>query len=66
MTDYEREAREAFVEWTRDRPEIRRIAIVIRKPVWRMVISAMSIASSRTMRAFDDVASARAWLAEKS
>jgi len=62
MTDYEREARDAFVEWSRSRPNMKRIAIVVNKPMWRMVISAMGIASRRDMRAFDTPESAMKWL----
>lgn len=62
MTDYEREARDAFVEWGRSRTRMKRVAIVVKKPVWRMVISAMSIASSRDMRAFDTIEAATKWL----
>ena len=63
MTDYEREARTVFVEWSRKRKKtLERIAIVVSKPVWRMVIGAMSVAASMDMRAFETVAEATAWL----
>ncbi|HEX4513268.1 MAG TPA: STAS/SEC14 domain-containing protein [Polyangiaceae bacterium] len=66
MTDYERDAREAFVEWSRSRPSIKRIAIVVNNPLWRMVISAMGIASRRDMRAFDNAESAMKWLDDRA
>ena len=43
---------------------MKRIAIVVHKPVWRMVISAMGIASRRDMRAFDTMDGAKKWLDE--
>jgi len=63
MTDYDAEARTAFVAWNeRTRGRIQRVAIVTDKPIWRMVISAMGVASRQKMKAFDSIAAAQAWL----
>jgi hypothetical protein len=63
MTDYDPDARAEFVAWNkRTKAQFDRVAIVTDKLAWRMVIAAMSLASGQTMRAFDDVGSARAWL----
>ena len=63
MTDYELEARAAFVTWNREnRARIERVAIVTVKPLWQMVVSAMSLASGQTLRPFSTAAAARAWL----
>lgn len=63
MTDYDAEARAAFVAWNdRVRERITRVAVVIDKPLWRMVISAMGVAARQKMKAFDTVDAARAWL----
>lgn len=64
MTDYEPAARSLFVEWSRGRRgTLKRIAIVVRVPLWRMVVSAMGIAARLDMRAFETVEQAEAWLA---
>lgn len=64
MTDYDAGAREAFVAWNdRMRSRITRVAIVTHKPLWRMVISAMGVASRQKMKAFDTVDAALTWLA---
>ena len=63
MTDYDAEARSAFVAWNeRVRDRIQRVAIVTDKPIWRMVISAMGVASRQKMRAFGSTREAREWL----
>lgn len=62
VEDYDLDAREAFVAWMRQsRPK--RVAFVLDKPLWRMVVRAMSMASSVPMHAFERVADAEAWLA---
>ncbi|HSQ66738.1 MAG TPA: STAS/SEC14 domain-containing protein [Polyangiaceae bacterium] len=63
MTDYDAEARTAFVAWNeRTRDRIQRVAVVTEKPLWRMVISAMGVASRQKMRAFASTSDARDWL----
>lgn len=63
MTDYDAEARTAFVAWNRrTRDRIQRVAVVTDKPIWRMVISAMGVASRQKMRAFASKSEAREWL----
>jgi hypothetical protein len=65
MTDYDAGARELFVSWNdRMRDKIGRVAIVTGKPMWRMVITTMAMASRQKMKAFDTISSAFAWLAE--
>ncbi len=63
MTGYDLEARHVFVEWNkRNAALVTRVAIVTTNTVWLMVISAMSLASGRAMKAFDTVEGALAWL----
>ena len=67
MTSYEREARTFFVDWHRkNREVIAAVAIVTDNMLYRMIISAMSMASGQTMRAFDDVSSAQHWLIDQN
>jgi len=62
MKGYEGDARALFVQWNKaNRPRIERVAIVTDNALYRMVISAMALASQQDMRAFGDVAGARAW-----
>ncbi len=62
MTGYDADARDRFVSWHRDsKDRIRGVAIVGAKPLWRMVILAMSLASSVPMRPFPGLDAARAW-----
>lgn len=62
MSGYEEDARSRFVDWSRrHRDRIAGIAIVTDRLMWRMVISAMSVASTQEMRAFDSLDAARAW-----
>lgn len=63
MTGYDADARAYFVAWHRRKAEgIEGVAVVTRKPLWRLVISAMALASGQRMKAFDDVKSADRWL----
>ncbi len=65
MTDSDAGAREAFVSWNdRMRGRVGRVAIVTGKPMWRMVITAMGMASRQKMKSFDTISAALAWLAE--
>ena len=60
MTDYDAGAREAFVAWNeRMRSRIARVAVITQKPLWRMVISAMGVASRQKMKAFDRTVAAK-------
>ncbi len=63
MTGYERAAREAFVHENRElKRYISGVAVVTPNPVYRMVVGAMSLASTQRMRAFAEADEARAWL----
>jgi hypothetical protein len=65
MTGYDNEARERFVVWNREHKErLRRVAVVTDKPLWRMVISAMSLASGQQMRGFASRGEAEQWLSD--
>jgi hypothetical protein len=62
MSTYTREARNLFVKWNQDhKANITRVAIITRKPMWKIVISAMALASTQEMRAFPDLRSAQRW-----
>ncbi|MGC4067838.1 MAG: STAS/SEC14 domain-containing protein [Polyangiaceae bacterium] len=63
MTGYERAARDRFVEWHRGgSSHIGHVAILTRNPLWHVVVSAMSLASGRKMKAFASQAEAMNWL----
>jgi len=67
MTGYDADARAAFVSWHRGHRElIRRTAILTDKPLWHMIVSAMSLASGTPMRAFDERRAALAWLDDQA
>jgi hypothetical protein len=64
MTGYDGEARSRFVAWNQaHRGRLERVAIVTANRLYQMVVSAMALASRQEMRAFDDLAAARAWAA---
>lgn len=64
MTSYELAARHAFVEWNRANKErVTSVAVVTDRSMWKIVVSAMVIASGQSMRAFDSHDRASAWLA---
>jgi hypothetical protein len=64
MTGYDGEARALFVGWHKGmQRRVTRTAIVLNQPFWRIVISAMSLASSAPMHAFDTYHDAEKWLA---
>jgi hypothetical protein len=63
MTGYEAGARALFVQWNQaHRDRIDRVAVVTDNRLWHMVVSAMSLASGQSMRAFADPKLARTWL----
>jgi hypothetical protein len=65
MTGYDNEARETFVAWNREHKErLQHVAVVTERPLWRMVISAMSLASGQQLRGFATRDEAVAWLNE--
>lgn len=65
MTSYDVAARHAFVEWNQAHKErVTSVAVVTDRSMWKIVVSAMAIASGQSMRAFDSRDRARAWLAE--
>lgn len=66
MTGYDTAARRRFVDWNRQhKTTVSRLGIVIRNPLWKMVISAMSLASGEVMRSFASITEARAWVSEE-
>lgn len=63
MDDYDPEARRAFVEWHKaHKGRVSAVAILTSKASWRLVISAMALASGQRMKPFADRASAEAWI----
>lgn len=67
MTDYDTEARAAFVSWVRGRrAAVLAIGILTTNPVWRMVIGAMALASDMRMKPFSRPADAEVWLLEQA
>lgn len=63
MTDYDREARAAFVEWIYQRRNaLKCVAVVTQQKMWRMVIHAMGLASSVKIQAFEDPRQAEDWI----
>jgi hypothetical protein len=66
MTDYDLAARVRFVEWNAEyRGRIRRVAILTSNLAWRMVITAMALASKQQMKAFVTMAEALQWFGSK-
>ncbi len=64
MTGYDEAARNLFVSWNaHHRNQILRVAIVTDKLLWRMVITAMSLAAQQDMRPFLNELEAWAWAA---
>ncbi len=62
MTGYDAEARRLFMDWNAARKRrIAAVAVVTDKPLWHVVVSAMALASSQVMRAFDTEVDAEAW-----
>lgn len=62
MTSYDDDARALFVDWnTQHRDHIVRVAVVTERTLWRMVISAMALASQQDMRSFADLPAAQQW-----
>lgn len=65
MTGYAPDARSEFVHWNQEHKEkVGAVAIVTDRSLWRMVISAMALASRQDMRAFEEVPEARTWLSK--
>lgn len=63
MPGYDRDARELFVTWNKThRDRLIGVAVVTTNPMYRMVIGAMSLASSQQMKAFASEAEAATWL----
>jgi hypothetical protein len=61
MDSYDLDARHAFVEWMR-KSSPRKVAILTKRPMWRMVIGSMALASGIAMQAFPDAEAAAVWL----
>jgi hypothetical protein len=65
MTGYATAAREYFVAWHRRyRDRLGRVAVVTNKPLWHMVIRAMSFAASVSMQPFSARLEALEWARE--
>jgi hypothetical protein len=63
MTDYDLDARSAFVEWHATmRARLAGVAIVTENPFWHMVIRAMSLAARIEMRPFSTTEAGEHWL----
>ena len=63
MKSYDTEARAYFVDWHKKmQPHIEKTAVVLNQPVWRIVVSAMGLASNIPMTAFDTIVEAERWL----
>jgi hypothetical protein len=66
MTGYDAAARSLFVDWNaRFRDRILGVAIVTTKPLWRMVIRAMSLASKQIMIPFSSLQEAQSWAVQE-
>ena len=62
MTGYDNAARDRFVAWNAEaRDRIKAVAIVTDRALWRVVITAMSLASRQRMQAFATRPEAEAW-----
>lgn len=62
MTGYDADARALFVAWNGDHKQhIERVAIITENGLWHVVVSAMSLASGRKMKAFSARDDAVAW-----
>lgn len=62
MSGYDAAAREAFVAWNREhRDQVVGVAVITSKPMWRLVVSAMGLASSQSMKAFENADEALRW-----
>lgn len=63
MTGYDSDTRSRFVEFNRRaREQLCRVAVVTDNALWRMVVSAMAVASGQQMRGFASAPEARSWL----
>lgn len=63
MTSYDADARTHFVDWHREMgTRIRRTAIVMENPLWKVVITAMRLAARAEMQSFAHANEAMAWL----
>lgn len=64
MTGYDLEARTIFVDWnSRMRASIAHLAVLTDKPLWRLVVSGMALASRQNMKPFSNRAEAVEWFA---
>lgn len=61
MTDYDLDARHAFVDWLKTRKPSK-VAIVTDRELWHLVIRAMSLASNVSLVPFATEGDALAWL----
>ena len=62
MISYDLDARHAFVQWVR-KTQPRKVAVLTKRPMWRMVVGGMALASGIAMEAFEEPIAAGVWLA---
>ncbi|MEE9382309.1 MAG: STAS/SEC14 domain-containing protein [Nannocystaceae bacterium] len=62
MRGYDRDARAFFIAWNRKhRASVRAVGVVTTNPLWRMIIHAMSLASTQRMKPFNSLEEALDW-----
>jgi len=62
MTGYEPEVRDTYVRWHKGaKPHIGRVAVVTEKPMWRLVVATLGMATGGTTKAFEKVDDALRW-----
>jgi hypothetical protein len=62
MTSYDSNARTEFVDWnSRNKKTLSRVAVVTNKPLWRVIVAAMAVASGQNLKAFTNQAEAERW-----
>lgn len=67
LTGYDADARDSFSKWTRThRQLVAAVAVVTRNPMYRMVVSAMAVATDQRMAAFAELNEAHAWLSTRA
>jgi hypothetical protein len=65
MDGYDREARDAFVAWSRDFGDaLSGVAVVTGRKTWHMVVATVAAVTGRHMKAFDTIEQGSAWLEE--
>jgi hypothetical protein len=63
MTGYDPKVREMYLGWHKQHGQrLRRTAVVTTRPLWRVVISTISLATGGRTRAFESVDAAQQWI----